>query len=647
MKKQKIEAVAEKYAEKGDNINAWADFVRLRFLKMADAKKNVQLDMGIALTLRDYGLDAFRKNANIFNLPYRSGTFSELVLGWVDEISENFPEVSLTGNTEKDREANEKAKGIERVLATMDENNGGNAAKLERAEDTAVFGTGILMERFNKDLVDANGKTENLESVRIDPRDFFIDEAATKIENARDCCVRSRLTKSEFLETYKDFAGIENVKFVQQTAKGTTMQDGSVKYFSADEIREGRDDASNVYYVVVYDYWNRGSGKRIVVANDTVIHEEDIFDLDFSVDYYIKWNTSFWGVGIIQKTAPEVFALDVYTELAFRNAKMAMQPVIVGDAGAGFHTGLKVAPGAIWVLPELGDKKIQDSFEQIRLGGIPGEFFSFDQKLQDNLTKSSRLDQRSLMANPSELATQTVSKKESGQKRVRGVVRRTMWSAESRRMKIRVRLFKKYIVPLNRSYEIKGYFVLRGDSENPTFIREPMASGNFKPSLKNTDVEITISVVDANKKKELGAKEREELSVALNSAITAVQVDPKVAEKLNLIGFFEMYFEALGIDKSRIYHEYKGRGEDEIEDEHLFLGMGAVVNLPEGESRKTSFLHIKQHRDFFQKEAKNLSSEALKNTIAHIEATWSNIIYEKNGQINRMDPSAEISVAQK
>jgi hypothetical protein len=637
---KKVETEAEKYGEAPQNIKNWVDFVRMRFEAMAKAKEPIMRKFQKCLLIRDFGLDAYKNHDDPYNQKYRSARSEELVQAWIDEISENMPEVNLVAADFRDRDAQEKARGKERALASIDEETGANGEKLKRTDDVAALGTGILHERWNPDFLNTDGEKGNLESIRIDPRYFFIDEAATDIKNARDCLLRDRMTLSEFMEKYEDF-DISEVKFGKmQNGTPKKAQDGnSLHFFTRDEAEAGKNDLNTEFFVIVYDYWSKSLGKRFVIANNSIVHFEEISDLDFSVDYYLKRNDSFWGIGIIEKCAPEIFALDVFTELAFKNGKMALEPMIVGDGGVGFHTGLKTAPGTMIALSDIGDRNIRDTFAEIRLGGIPGEFFNFREILQDDLTTSSQIDQRALMANPNQLATQTRAKKESFQKRGRSILRRTLWESERRRMKIRVRLFDKYIAPLSRNFLVNGYFVIRGESENPTFLKDSAARGNFRATTKNTKVKVSISVSDSQKKANLDKEARDQILTAMNFTANLKQIDPEEGKKINVLGMAEMLFENLGLEKSRILEEYSGRGIDEIQKEHKRMAFGAKVSVPNEEDFETSEIHLEEHRRFLHENPK-LSSGTKRIIIEHIEETAKRMLYDENGERKEVESAA-------
>lgn len=489
------------------------------------------------------------------------------------------PEVNLIAVQQEDRNANERAKGIECVLKTIDENNSAREILTELAEDAGVCGTGIAHEYFDK-----NGKT--LKTVRIDPREFFVDEKVNKIDDAADCIWRREFSKKDFLSVFGKFDGAQKVQFLCKQDATDNIDSTTAKTYTLREIEDFKNSENNEkkdFFVRVYDYWNVVEKKRIVFANNAKIFEDEIEKLDFTFWYFSKNNDSIWGIGLIEICAPEVFALDNYVELAFRNAKSKMQKMIVGDGGVGFHTGLKQAPNGIWVLNDLGEKRVADTFAQIELGGVPNEFFGMHNLFLDNLTISSQQDQRALYANPNQLATQTKAKKESFQKRIRTIMKRTMWRSLRRREQIRVKLFQKNIAELNENFFIDGYFVLRGEKANPTFIKDSSAFGIFRATQENTKVEIGVRVVSARQKAEMNEEEQGRFLQFFQLATNAASVLPEVAQGIDWAAFVEEGAELFGRDKKRFWKNYAAKGKDKVAIEQRKFLLGVAPKIPDDE----------------------------------------------------------------
>lgn len=628
-------------------------YIENRFNKMEKSKLEENLKIKVCKDLCDQALQEY-KIQNTLKRPYRSARFFQVKQKWIDKWVENMPQCSLKTSSYRDSNAAEKAKGIEKSIESLTEETNENDIKTQIFDDALSSGTGILS-------IDYSSSIKNILPLRVDPRDFYLDENCDSINNAKDCIWARKFYFHEFNEDFAEFE-IGEVKFKYEN-KQSGDKKSSPNYYTRSEILEKKNDEVDKAFVWVYVYDNKILGKRFVVANNIIIHEEDLPKdessnamLPFSLYYWVKNNESPWGIALIQAIAPEVFALENFTELAFRNAKARLQKMIIGDGDVGFHTGLKQQPNGIWVLNNLSGRNVRETFSEIELGGVPGEFFSMHNLFLDNLTVASKVDQRALMANPNQLATQTNRKKESFEESVRTVIKRTLWTSEKRTMELKVSFFKSHIVPLRKSFDIEGYFVIRGDKKNPTFIKDSAGKGIYRATGENTNVKVRVNVISQNKKFDLDNDQQDRFLKSITawgntmSTILPIlqSVDPeeakKVVSKFDFVGMTEEFAEIFGRDKSKWTKDSEERGVDAVEQEQKRFRLGFPVVPSQDEKFDDALSRIQMHIEFLKEYDEELSSKSKNLVIDNITKTYEYLLYNNDGSKREM-PEEEINQA--
>lgn len=582
-------------------------FVQRRFEKCRDKSQHARQMFQIKNNLYEIGLRAYRA-PNVYKTPYRSARFYHTVESWIDEITENYPIMSLQASTYRDRNAADKARGIEQVLNVMDADIGIKGVREQTIEDIGKLGTGIEYE-----YVDEDDGHYFINTRRVDPRCFFPDDACTDQRNMRDCIYQEEMTPSDFNSLYGKYKNVEEVEYGK-----VQTSDNTLEYKSRREIEDGKEDE---YIVRVNHYFNAQFGFRITFANRTLIYANSISKIPFIAYYKKKPNDSFWGISAIEETAPEVFALDTLIELGFRSAKSRLQEMIIADGNFGYHQGLRQQPGGMWVLSDMPqDKKVEDTFARVQLGSIPPEFFAMRELFLDELSTSSQNDQRALQVNPNQLATQTRAKKESFAKRGRRNTRSIMWNSLKRRTEIRLDLLMKYIVPRNQDFYIDGYFVLQGETANPKFIRDSVGSGVFRLKKENSNVRLKVVVTDAKDKAQADEEEFAQLLQYFSTIVQAAQIDQKVAEAVNMVGIAKVLAEKKNLDKRDIFTDYADAGTDQIRQDQLRIEAELPPAYPKNDNVEELITMSFAHREYLRtrKDMSPKSRFLLQEHIQHI-----------------------------
>jgi hypothetical protein len=589
------------------------EFVKHRFKRMEEAKRTINAKFERCRELREQSLRVYQAH-NPYNTPYRSAQFHQQVEGRKDEITENFPVASLRASTYRDRSAGEKAKGKERVLEAMDEEIGIEAKREALAEDIAVCGMGITFEDVCIRKTASSKERRVIDTIIVNPRDLYWDETARDFDECRDFVWRRQMPYSTFLCLYSGKFDTGKVNPAKVGADGKMEMVDAETYWTQRETEEQKTDLE--YVVRINDYFNDEFGFRLVVANGEMLWCEKTCPR-FSAYYNLKMNDSVGGVGIIEEIAPEVFALDTITQLAFINAKNQLQSMIIAAPDVGLHAGLKLQAGGVFALTGMTETgKVQDAFSEITLGKIPNEFFNMREVFLDNLSVSSQMDQRALLANPNQLATQTKAKQQSFAKRGRRLQRGLMWRSEKRRWEIRLKLLNEYIAPMRQEYYIDGYFVLQGDSDSPKFIKDSAANGVYRLRPDNANVEAEVIVTSKSNKAIMEEEEKKQLLQMFGMTIQAMQADPEFAQSVQLKSLHRAIVDKMELDPKDIYNDFDSTGYDAVESAQKRAFMGLHPKFPETNDVEELINQAYAHRSFLGR--KEVRKDVKQIIIQHI-----------------------------
>lgn len=604
-------------------------FVKSRFGMMEEKKRWQAFKIQRCRELRDLGLTAYQEK-NPYSKPYRSCTFDSLIDTWLDKYVENMPDWALKASTFRDAEAQEKATGIQIALQSIEEDTSSEEVKCQVMEDAFTSGTGVMYHWFNPALNNGRG---NLEDCYVDVRDIYPDDAAISIDKCRDIVWREDIPWSTFQEIWGEYFDISLVQ------AGALTAEGDMKYYSKTEEQEQRNKLD--FKARIYQYWNKELNIYCIIVNQwcifaTLFEDEE---LPFTFYYNKRRSDSIWGNGLIEKTAPEVFAIDVLVELAFKNAKSSLQKQIVADGAVGFHSGLKQAPNGIWIIPELGDKNVKDTFAEISLGGIPNEFFGMRTVFLDNLTTIAKIDLRQLLSSPNyqETATRTAAKKESFEEPVRSFMRRNLWRSERRRVQIKVQQFKDHIAPLNQDFHVEGFFVLKGDTDSPQFVKDTMGEGVFRANSKNTNVDVKVVVTSQQKKDLTDDQEVQKFLQFMKLSVESASISPEVAQKINFAGFLEQGADLFAIDKRQLIKGYEDKGFDAIQHdiEMLFAFEQPIIipNFNDPMDYVDRFNDFRQYINIYKKKLTPKIFSLMNKHLADLRVKGAELIDRKRAEI--------------
>ncbi len=604
--------VTQPSGDQSEEELARINFCRDRYVYMANSRSVVQNKWLLAKEL--YEIFEYQlQQGEVWNAPYRFPLLFGVIQRKASELINNLPEVRVHGTRTSTVDFAISAQAVldhtEQLTNTLRE-------KVRCLYDTLLYGTGIIYEGYaiqqkwvtpiteeseDKDaLLLEEGKKKlityynGVVSERVDPRDFLIDDQAlifydeTGIQGARDCFRRRYYPYSTFMEQFKDFKNIDKVVPV---AWGTDFFGLSKLPFP----KETQEQKMVAKWVVVYEYWNQeldmveliGNNQEIYFGSNPYKHKR----LPFTVYYNYRRDDSCWGISETEVVAPFIFAQEEVMNLQLLDEKLNLQSAIAVDGDISFNAEEnELQPGAILRLRGLNGGKVGDAIQPLNFGKVDRDGgMNFLQKLEDVQIGVTGDDTRALYENPDQLATQTMAKQQTSQKRIRSNVMQNTIESERSRISMRLsNIIQFYAKPFQnidgqvefRRIRIEGYSVKQDDDESkPEFIQQYGLLSNFtlNPKALGDGQGIEIEVVDAIMEDNIKQHEIQDMNALLQNLTQLIPLDENVAKQINVIGLIKQMAKKMNVDYDEIFPMPINKdGQDETDMELQLVAMGVV-----------------------------------------------------------------------
>ena len=323
-------------------------------------------------------------------------------------------------------------------------------------KDACDYRIGVIFEGYLDK--GERGKFEGLITESVDPRDFFIDDAAqvwydpVGLRGARDCIRRRWVKVSDLKEAFK------NDKYNQKAVK--EVYDGM-----ADKVNPNNSTGDHVrrevmttetslisidHYsngvIEVLEYWT--CDKLVIVFNgynvDPIYDGENPYEmLPFAVYSVMATGETMYPPSINELVAPMIQRKIILKNLMYISSKLNQIPIIYADESTDLIEGEEIKPGVRNV--RLDGQDIRQKIQQLTLGGVSSSAQYMDQLLEDDLIEASKNDPKAIKNMPDVTATQVKRKIETELKNIRNIVSTMMQSAETYRAFLRCRTILKYV----------------------------------------------------------------------------------------------------------------------------------------------------------------------------------------------------------
>lgn len=269
-----------------------------------------------------------------------------------------------------------------------------------------------------------------LAPARIDLRDAFPDPSATvdydpSGQTGMDWFYRRIIFTEDKFKRAFDGDDMFDIKKIEPVHWGNVEDYGIERINSKHEGEEK--EMGEKKYVVVFEGWDILNDEHVLIANGKEIYCGAIpyahKRIPVTFYYNYKRDDSIWGVSEAEINAPFILVKELLINLMIDNAKLSQQPVVAISGDVQFDPDEnELEPGALFVLQGLNGGKVGDAIQPLTFGSSVEPAMAVKQIVEDLQIQVTGDDSRALMTNPAELATQTLKKAESLQKRIRANV---------------------------------------------------------------------------------------------------------------------------------------------------------------------------------------------------------------------------------
>lgn len=572
-------------------------------------------------TLIDKWMRAYEKHIRIgesWNEAFRFPELHGAVLRKYDNLVEYWPEMKAKGEGD---EVIALQKGCDHQV---------NISNLQRERNRAAmdaiksgFGVYFLAPvRYEREVKGDDGKWENrlfydgLGAERIDPRDFIPAYSALQLHDhtGQDYCpyvFRRRVYyHGTFLKKYsgKEFKNIDKVQ--------PTSYSGGFTGDRSTTEREGREKESGDF-VVVLEYWDQENDILEVYAGN---FDNKIFEspngipyshkqLPFHMIYNYRRSDSIYGVGEIEINMPYNLFRESLLNLLIDNARLELQPayVIAGDVNFNSEE-TELQPGAIFTLRGNNLGKVQDTIMPFKAGSVSGGAGEVMQMIENSRITVTGDDTTSLYANPQQLATQTLAKREALQKRTRAILLRNAIESEFYAANQIISYLKhelsepykdEYGKTTFRKISVQGYSVIQDKKESKAEFKKIYGADDefFLNKAVAEDFKNEIEIVSVKLDDEIKRDKMEKQMMFFQSITQIAQFSPQLLEGLDFTAFLKENAKQLSMEIKEIFPPLDKKAEeiDTINAEHDQIALGVVPDIKPDED---SMEHFTKHTEF-------------------------------------------------
>lgn len=284
---------------------------------------------------------------------------------------------------------------------------------LKRDIDKYVYGTSIWKEYFREDKrtirerkisKDGTSKIETKEikefsdvyGKHIPIRNFYLDEKATDIKFARDCCERNIMDVEDFRRMFRKHKNAKKVPTAGEIRSHLSDED-------INRIPAGGDTAEDGAYIPtaqmkdndieVIEYWNKPRDEHIFVANGVVVVDEPNpyahKQLPYAMDVCIPKPNCAYGKGIPEVLESSQEELNSLHNQMLDESHLSIHAILLmGGMTIMDQDEYKLRPGTI--IPVEDAKNVK----QLEMRGVTASHFQMFEEVKQTARVASGLDVR-------------------------------------------------------------------------------------------------------------------------------------------------------------------------------------------------------------------------------------------------------------
>lgn len=512
---------------------------------------------------------------------------------------------------------------------TLDKGNWDHES-FKRDLDKLIYGTSVWKEIYREDrrvirkrtFVKEGGERKEkiiTEDVRefndvygkhIPLRQFYLDDQATEIRNARDCIERTISNISDFKTRYSKYRNANKVKewgFIKPSiseqqiqnipAGGDTNVEGD--YTPMSQLKDNQ--------VEVIEYWSKPDDRHVIMANGIIVVDEPIpYDhkqLPYAMDVAIPRPNCAYGIGIPQLLEGTNEELNTLHNMMIDTGKLDINtPHVVGGMTVLDEDEMTVRPGGVIAVDDVAQWK------QVQQKGLVQSHFALVEEVKQIARIASGLDVRfAENSAPSgggdDTATEVIRLQEASLRRI-GLLNKILELHCLHRIgwlrTANIQQFYKDPLKVEMLMDDEGNIVLDELTGKPKykkstrrirFQKEGEASYSFQ--------EITPEQIRANVDVQVVPQSTQPMSQAvlikrLTTAIQTVLASPQALEVTDITELFKQWYKQLDLPMSIVRKTLKGNesGVELAQEETINMAHGAKIPSTPNPSMKHTAVHI-------------------------------------------------------
>lgn len=513
---------------------------------------------------------------------------------------------------------------------TMDKGNWDHEAFKEYL-DKLIYGTSIHKEIYREDRrvirtrkFTKKGDEQKEEIVTEDIREFndvygkhipirnfYVDDQATEIRNARDCIERTIMDIRDFKTRYSKYRSSKKVsewgfikptiseKDVQSIPAGGDVNSDRGDYTPMSGIKDNQ--------VEVIEYWNKPEDRRVIMANGIIVVDEPIpyehKQLPYSIDIAIPRPNCFYGVGIPQLLEGSNEEINTLHNMMIDEGKLDIHGTsVVGGMTVLDEDEMQVRPGGVFTVEDV------NQWKQIERRGLVQSHFALFEEVKQTARVASGLDvrfaesQTPSSGNP-DTATDVIRQQEASLRRIGllnkilelNALARTGWLRTAN-----IQQFWRDPLKVEMLLDDDGNIVMDEQTGKPKYQKKNRSIRFQKEGKANyTFQDITPEQIRGSFDVQVIPQSTQPMSQAvlakrLTTAIQTIMSFPQALEIVDITELFKHWFKQMDLPASMVSDTLKQEesGVEQAQEETQRMAAGEKVPPTVNPSMKHTAVHL-------------------------------------------------------
>lgn len=570
------------------------------------------------------------------------------------------PEAKVTGE-------NDASVGLQAAIDHYHRTSNINREKLRAIKDACFVGSGCIAllpcenKRYNRETGKWYTSYRGVSAERVDWRYIYPAPGSTLLHDhtgSQNCPYLFR-KKIYHIDTFRRLFSdpkFKNINDVEPTTWGNSNIWADSEFLTRHEVEEVKNED---IYVTILEYWDQENDIMQIYASGGIkIYESprgiplSHKQLPFHVYYNLKRTDSINGIGEIELNMPYNLFREKIMNLGIDDITLRVQPAKIVDGWIEFNPEEKELEGGA-VFTAKGPGVLDDIRRHIMDfnagGGVDESVMSMIQMIENSRIAVTADDTTALYANPSQLATQTLAKRETLNENIDASIKENTNDTEFYLTNQLASLIKNELsVPYRdddgavryNHIKINGYDRVQDDDDKPVkFAKMRGKQTSFALNKKVSELfdKAEIEILEAKRDDQLKQEKIEKLTVFFQTVFgtigTLAQYSPQMLEDIfkdmDLKEFMRIMAKQLGVrdDLDTIFPPVMKESLqiDLIDAEHKQIMMGITPEIREDEESIVEYMeHMEFANSAFFKE--NADKDAKKAMEKHLNLTSQNVI---------------------